>query len=353
MSEIVRDEPRVRLHYSVPSGTSEGSAAILAAAGGVRIPWQELDIAYFDLVLAAEPTLVSGISGPAIVLGPDPIQQETAGPRGVELPGVELPGAEAPPGHRSTPRSWALAHQRQRDRLRARYSGPALPCVVVGDPTYDRLIASKPMRSDYRTAVKVCAGQNLVLVALAGDPGSWFDRSTKLLRRLSRELPAVKYRLMLLLPSGAGYAPGIRQARARISGADGNRFMLIEPEIDWRSILIAADQVVGEYGTVTGYAAAIGRPVWLTDGPKTGVPGSIAESVLSVASFIDPVVPLCQQIPTSVARRAAGRYEIVDRLTSMPGRSACALRSQIYPLLRLDGPQGRTRYRPVPVPKLE
>ncbi|MGW0436795.1 hypothetical protein ACWDV4_30155 [Micromonospora sp. NPDC003197] len=344
MSEIVRDEPRVRLHYSVPPGTSEGVAAILAAAGGLRIPWQELDVAHFDLVLAAEAALVSGISGPAIILGPDPIQQELVEPRGVE----------SPPGPRSTPRLWALAHERQRDRLHARYSGPDLRCVVVGDPTYDRLIMSKPMRRAYRTAVKVCGKQNLVLVVLAGDPRSWFARSTMLLRRLSDELPTVTHRLMLLLPSGAGYAPGIRQVRAWISGTDGNRVTLVEPEIDWRSILIAADQVIGEYGTVTGYAAAIGRSVWLTDGPKIGsLPRSVAESVLSVASSIDPVIPLRQQIPTSVARRAAGRDEIVRRLTSMPCRSACALRSQMYPLLRFGGPENLLRHRPVPVPKLK
>jgi hypothetical protein len=42
---------------------------------------------------------------------------------------------------------------------------------------------------------------------------------------------------------------------------------LVEPEVDWRAVLVAADYAIGDHGSATTYAAAIGTPILHTDLP--------------------------------------------------------------------------------------
>lgn len=75
------------------------------------------------------------------------------------------------------------------------------------------------------------------------------------------------------------WSPYRWQVRAWLTGCVRADLGLLPQEESWRAALVAADVVIGDYGSVTGYAAGIGVPVLLTaDRPARCCPRARPES---------------------------------------------------------------------------
>ncbi|WP_370468446.1 hypothetical protein [Streptacidiphilus sp. P02-A3a] len=72
-----------------------------------------------------------------------------------------------------------------------------------------------------------------------------------------------EYRVAAVLHPNIWHGHGTGQIRTWLDRACRNGLTLIDPLDGWRQALIAADAVIGDFGSVSYYAAALGLPVLL------------------------------------------------------------------------------------------
>ncbi|NBH02577.1 hypothetical protein [Amycolatopsis sp. SID8362] len=239
-----------------------------------------------------------------------------------------------------------LSHADQLRRLEAEIPAAAEVAVVAGDPCFDRLTASVPFRDRYRSALGV-GDRTLVVLTSTWSSPSLLGSRPQLPRELVAELSPDRYVVALVLHPNISHGHG--RGAVRQWYADCLRSgMLVLDELDgWRAGLVAADLVIGDHGSVTGYAAALGRPTLL--GAFDDVPPSTPISVLGDTAGRLPVHgPYAPAISAAVESRATGRFApVADLVTSVPGESLALLRKSFYSLLDLAEPAGEPAVVPV------
>ncbi|MFJ1758556.1 hypothetical protein [Kitasatospora sp. NPDC088134] len=248
-----------------------------------------------------------------------------------------------------------LSHPDQVDRLAAACPEAAHTAVLGGDPCFDRMLAALPRRDAFRRALGVRSGQRLLVLNSTWNPTSLFgdggpdDVLPLLLSRLP-ELPLDEYRVAVVLHPNVWHGHGPGQVRLWLDGARRAGVALVDPVADWRQALIAADAVIGDFGSVSYYAAALGTPVLLA---ATG--GTVLDGGSQVAAFVraaprlDPYAALAPQVADLLARGEVptGPAELT---TSDPGRSAALLRTLFHRFLGLPEPAAPALLDPLPLP---
>ncbi|WP_212764396.1 hypothetical protein [Streptomyces sp. I05A-00742] len=138
-----------------------------------------------------------------------------------------------------------------------------------------------------------------------------------------------------------GHGPG--QVRAWLDRARRAGLTLVDPLGGWRQALIAADCVLGDHGSVTYYAAAIGRPVLLGSFPEEDLdPDSPVAAFGRTAPRLRPSDDLRRQLDEAVETHDPDRYaEAAALVSSVPGRSAALLRGVLYGIAGLPEPSAR------------
>ncbi|WNI28046.1 hypothetical protein [Streptomyces sp. ITFR-6] len=251
-----------------------------------------------------------------------------------------------------------LSHPEQCDRLRASCPEAAPTAVLAGDPCFDRALAARPYRERFRRALGVRAGQRLIVLNSTWNPASFFgdggaggdDLLPALLPRLAGEFPVDEYRFAAVLHPNIWHGHGPGQVRAWLDRARRCGLVLIDPLEGWRQALVAADAVVGDHGSVTFYAAALGTPVLLAAAPLDELdPGAPISDFMRVAPRLDPGAPLRGQIDRLVKhhRPLPGPAEYT---TSVPGEAAVRLRSLFYSMMGAAEPEWAASLEPLPLP---
>ncbi|MFF4530508.1 hypothetical protein ACFY1P_14655 [Streptomyces sp. NPDC001407] len=241
-----------------------------------------------------------------------------------------------------------LSHPEQLDRLGAACPEAVPTAVLGGDPCYDRILDALPHRDRFRRALGVAAGQRLIVVNSTWSPGSLFgdgdeDLLPSLLPRLTAELPADEYRVAAVLHPNIWHGHGPGQVRAWLDRARAAGLVLVPPLEGWRQALIAADCVLGDHGSVTYYAAAIGTPVLLGAFPDAALdPDSPVAALGRTAPRLRPHEGLRAQLDHVVDHHEPGRYRaFADQVSSDPGASARLLRRVFHDLIGIPEPAGR------------
>ncbi|MEV6350496.1 hypothetical protein [Actinoplanes sp. NPDC051851] len=219
----------------------------------------------------------------------------------------------------------------------------AVPAAVVaGDPCYDRLIASRPFRAAYRRRLGITDNRMVVLVSSTWSASSLWGSWPELIERLGAELPADTYQLMAVLHPNVVQGHGGYQVRAWLAGALRAGLILIPPEHGWQAGLIAADMVIGDHGSVTAYASALGKAVLLGAFPDDEVaPGTAVHELGRLADRLDRETPLRPQIEKAWNEHQPFRYAEVARLaSSSPGEAADRIRTLFYNVLGRSEPCG-------------
>jgi hypothetical protein len=252
-----------------------------------------------------------------------------------------------------------LSHPEQLDRLRAACPEALPTALLAGDPCYDRLLAARPYRTRFRRALDVRRGQRLIVLNSTWNPESLFgdggeaDVLPSLLPRLTRELPADEYRVAAVLHPNIWHGHGPGQVRAWLDGAVRGGLVLVDPLDGWRQALLAADAVIGDFGSVSYYAAALGTPVLLAaDAPERLDPASPVAAFTRDAPRLSPGAALPEQLDALITghRPPSGPGQLVS---SAPGRSAALLRAHFYARLGLGEPPGPGLLDPLPLPPHE
>ncbi|WP_037958593.1 hypothetical protein [Streptomyces violens] len=379
---LFRDDLRVQL-LATCTGSSPFQAGVpelLAETGVPVLPWEQALQTPVDLAVTASfGGQLAELSGKLAVLShgagynkrletPNAKRQTPDGGERGDVPGQRSSASE-PPVFGFGP-EWTLAdgapiadamvlsHPEQLRRLRAACPQAADTAVLAGDPCFDRMLAARPYRDRFRRALGVAPGQRLVLLnstwnpeALFGDGGD--DVLPALLARLTAELPADEYRTAAVLHPNIWHGHGPGQIRAWLDRARRAGLTLVDPLTGWQQALLAADLVIGDYGSVSYYAAAHGTPVLVgADSPAGLAADSPVADFVRRAPRLDPYAPLRPQLDAALAghRPLPGPAALT---TSAPGASARLLRRAFYGLMGLPEPPEPALLDPLPLPPYE
>ncbi len=342
--DLVESDPRIQVVFTAaPDVFDVDVPRFLRDIDAAIIPWQQATRERFDLALAAWSGGIGRLHAPVLLL-PHGAGYGKRSPS--ELGAVYGLGRnELIARGRLLPASIVLSHQAQHDLL-AEQCPAALPVAeVMGDPCYDRLCVSLGRRAAYRAALGIEPDQQLVVIASTWGTGGLFGRFPDLVTDIVCTLDPKRYRVAMLLHPAA-WAHGRRQLGAWLARARAAGLMLFQPTRDWRGVLVAADQVVGDHGSVSTYAAAIGRPIRYVDTGAALASGSAQEHLRTHATRWQPDRPVDEQ-PEPNADLAE---EVRDRLTSFAGQAHQRLRAAMYRLLDLAEPATAPIVEAVPAP---
>ncbi|OPF79537.1 hypothetical protein VT50_0215870, partial [Streptomyces antioxidans] len=251
-----------------------------------------------------------------------------------------------------------LSHPEQLERLRQVCPEAEQASVLAGDPCFDRMLAGRSHRERFRRALGVRRGQRLVVLNSTWNPEGFFgsgggqDVLPSLLPRLAAELPTDDYRLAAVLHPNIWYGHGPGQIRAWLDRARRAGLTLIDPVHAWRQALLAADVVLGDFGAVSYYAAALDIPVLLASATRDRLdPEAPLATFVQEAPRLDPYGPLRDQLEDLLARhRPSATARPAEYISSDPGASAALLRRLFYALMDLPEPTAPALLEPLPLP---
>ncbi|MDA2811097.1 hypothetical protein O4J56_10655 [Nocardiopsis sp. RSe5-2] len=250
------------------------------------------------------------------------------------------------------PSALVLSHEEQRDRVARSCPEALAAAVVAGDPTFDRILAGRRWRDDYRRALGA-DGRRLVLLTSTWGPSSLLGRRPELIRRVLRELPRDEYRVVLVAHPNAWYGHGMWQMRTWLASCERSGLAVLPPRAGWQAALAAADHVIGDHGSVTFYGAALGTHTMLGAFPHDEVdPDSPVGAFGRSARVLDDAAPIEHQLLDDAAAHEPDRFAPqTSQLTSLPGKSGATLRALFYGLMNLAEPAVPARVTPPDTPE--
>jgi hypothetical protein len=357
---LLESDLRIQVVFTAaPDVFSNGVSDLLRDFGGVVISWDQATRMAFDLALAAAYGSVHELHAPLIVLPHGAGYNKLAVRRsmGGAVAGRGVYGLDPQSivrGGSVVPTAIVLSHKADLGLL-GRQCPEALPvALVVGDPCYDRVLASYPHRAMYRRALEVSETHKLVVTVSTWGSRSLFGQAIDVLDRMLAELPPNEYRIITLMHPNVWFGHGPRQVRAWLTGAVERGLRLVPPSSDWLGALIAADLVVGDHGSVAVYGAAAKVPVILAGFPGDDVSPASASALLAASA---PRLREDRAIAGQLADAQAGYRTAVSelvaaRITSEPGRFNQNMRRLMYRLLGLSQPATIPTMPPAGVPAL-
>ncbi|MFG2707413.1 hypothetical protein [Streptomyces sp. NPDC048386] len=337
---LLRGDDRVTVVFAHDPTSAFGSGVLdlLHGAGCRVMPWEQLERIAPDLILSASENIdVPEGHCPVLVLphgvGFQKLVPDSRGPH-ERLSGV------VPDSLLESGRAWlAVSHPAQEEQLLATHPKAAGRTLLVGDPCFDELLASRESRDAYREALGVPAGRRLIVVSSTWGPTSLLGRHPHLPASLLGELPCDEYLVAAIVHPNVWAAHGAWQIRVLQAAALDAGLRLVPAVHAWRAALVAADAVVGDHGSVTLYGASAGTPVLLGAFGADAVPGTAIHGLAAVAPRLDLRGDLRRQVEHVIHEHTPERYAAVAQSAfAEPGQALPRLRAALYRLLRLPEP---------------
>lgn len=353
---LLEADHRLQVVFTVPEAGElwQGTEEFVHGCGGLVVPWSQAQQHDWDLVVSASHRHIEAVHGRLLVMphGAGAVKSRcysrkagtpTRMTTGLDRELLTFRG-------RLIPAAIALTHDRELGVLR-RTCPEALPvAVVAGDLCLDRMMTSRPFRRQYRLALGVADHEELVTVSSTWSPVSTFGRHPELYERLLDEAAGGPVRIAAVLHPNVWAVHGAWQVRAWLAGAVRRGLMIIPPEEGWRATMIASDHVIGDHGSTTSYAAAIGRPVHLATFPDHSLRRrSIAGALARTVSRLDHGRPLLSQLRQQAGQSGNGR--LAGQISARRGRSAAIFRDTMYRLLELSLPPFPPPMSALPLPR--
>ncbi|WP_116199285.1 hypothetical protein [Amycolatopsis circi] len=348
---LLERDLRVQVMFTVPHSTDRwaGVEEYVRAQHGLLLPWEQAVAHRFDLVLAACHRQIDQVRGPLMLIGHGIGQvrprrfSRKAGSATVETTGLdrELLTFRG----RVLPAVLGLSTESEVGVLRERCPEALPAAVVAGDLCLDGMRAASGLRERYRRALGV-GSRRLVVLSSTWFTDSAFGRVPKLPEAIVNALPDDRYAVAAVLHPNVWAVHGRRQVAAWLDGCRGLR--VLPPEQGWQATMLAADWVIGDHGSTTGYAAALGRPVTLASLPDGQArAGSVADLVRARSEPLDLDQPLERQEEAAIAAAPRLAAEVLPVVSTRIDCSAGILRSAMYRLLELSEPN-TPAYPPLP-----
>ncbi|WP_258907151.1 hypothetical protein [Actinokineospora sp. UTMC 2448] len=340
---------RVQPVYAVPQGADawHGVETHVRSLGGLVLPWEQAIRQEWDLVISACREGIEQVHGNLLLLphGAGAAKSRTRSRMSMASePTTGLDREVLVHSGRIIPARIALHTDDDMRLISARCPEARARAFVAGDPCLDRMLASRAYRERYRAAMGVAPDQDLVLMTSTWSPASAFGTHWDLPERLMAEFPSA--RVALVLHPNVWAVHGASTIRGWLARALARGLAVIPPERGWQGAVLAADVVVGDHGSTTAYAVAVGVRVALASAPVDNLRrGSVADQVRRTVVTIDHSRPLAPQLA-----RAAPVPAFATALSSRLGEAHARLREAVYQLLGLAVPDWDATPGCVPVP---
>ncbi|MDQ7807728.1 hypothetical protein Q5425_28675 [Amycolatopsis sp. A133] len=357
---LIGTDHRTQRVYAVPDNGEDRPdvAEHIRGRGEVLLSMEQARRDAHGLVLAGSDRGIDDVRGPVLLvphgggLGQYRPQRAATGTDGKPVTGLD-PTRLLRHG-RVRPTRIVLTHDRELDLL-TRICPQAVPhALVAGDIAFDRLVAGSAHRDRYRRALGVRPGRQLVVVTSTWSPRSGFGHNPHLFRDVARALPAEDFRVVASLHPQIWSQHGTAQVLGWLSEGLEAGLEVLAPRTDWRGAVTAADYLMGDYTSLTTFAAGAGTPVLrVPHGPQPLLPGTPAAVLAAHSPLWDTTRPLLPQLHAAADAQGRGLgARIAGLLTSRPGQAAKTLRTQMYDLLGLSEPARPALLSPAPPPRL-
>jgi len=351
---VFAGDDRIDRIFTLVPGSDFGVDALAAIehAGARTLPWAEACRSSFDLILAASPKGELGLlHGTRVLLPHGAGFNKTVRGEGSSDSASGLDPAYLTPGDRALAAFHALAHPSQIGRLAALSPVAAEHAAVVGDPTLERILASRTHRDRYREALGTGARTLIALTSTWG-PESLLRRRPTLAADLQAQLPVDGYQLALIVHPNERSRLGAFNLTESLAPALDAGLILPRPYQEWAAVLIAADAVVTDHGSTALYAAALDRPlIGAYDGGDELIPGSPMDDLLARSPRLRRSHPLRAGLEAALAAHRPGvARDCAGSAFAEQGRALERLQQELYRLLGTAPPAVTATARPLPVP---
>jgi hypothetical protein len=341
----------VRRMFTLVPGSEFGVDALAAIerVDGCTIPWSEAQCRTFDLIIAASPKgELRMLRGPRVLLPHGAGFGKTVPTEGSVGAASGLDPAFLLSNGRMLAALYGLAHPSQVTRLAAFSPQAAAHAAVVGDPTLDRILASRDRRDAYRAALGT-GGRTLVVLTSTWGRESLLRRRPTLPADLASSLPHDAYQVALIVHPNE---------RSRLGGFDLTEYLtpaldagviLAGPYEEWGAVLVAADVVVSDHGSTALYAAALDCPLIAAyDGSEELIEGSPIAELLKHSPGLDDPGGIEAALAT---HRPGASCALAEHAFAEQGHALERLREELYRLLDLPRPTVQLDARPLPAPR--
>lgn len=357
---VIESNPDVQeVHTVAPDDAfGGGTERFLEDSGCLVVPWTQAKLTRFDVNLTAAYGSLEDLWGPVIVL-----------PHGIGY-NKYAPGVRGRPTaqHRSVygldpqritrngqvvPTRIVLSHPEQLELLAEVGPEAVEVAVVAGDPTVDLMVSSRSRRGSYRDALAVAADEELVVISSTWGPNSLFGQHCSSLDEMVGDLVASGRKVAFLLHPNVWIAHGRRKVLALLRPAMARGMIVLPPENDWRSTMVAADLVVGDHGSATLYGAHLRIPVVVTTAgrPDVVASGPVAD-LLDAAPHLDRAQSLAHQLRAARRGFEPGRYDwITGRISGAPGKFHEIMAATVDDVLGTSRPNRPRATAPLPAPR--
>jgi len=348
-----RDDFRIRLVFTIDesSAFSTGVRDLLSESGVRLVEWsriQEHAFKYHLALTASENIDFSAIDTHTILL-PHGLGFNKLVPGAHGSP-LRLAGLPPEPVIRAGRVTIALSHAEQRDQLHAVDPDAASRTEIVGDPTFDRLQASRGLRTRYREAWGT-GDRTLIAVASTWGRQSVIGRWHALPAQLLAALETDSYQVAVIMHPNVWAYYGELQISLWLSAALDAGLVLVPPESGWHAALIAADQVITDHGSLGLFAAALDKPLLMTGHATETVADTPVDALARSVGLLRSGDDLRRQLDDVRTRHAGGEYDdITGRVFDRVGDATNNVRSLIYRRLGLPPPAHTPSVTRIPVP---
>ncbi|MBE8519245.1 hypothetical protein ILP97_17280 [Amycolatopsis sp. H6(2020)] len=335
----------------------DGLADAIARTGIITIPWEQAKQTRFDLAISAshhgeltDITARRAILSHGIGYTKYSPRRAESGERRAESGERRAFGLSAEWLLRDgspLADAFVLSHPDQVREI-GEHAPAALPAAVVaGDPCLDRITASIPFRDRYRATLGI-GERTLVLLTSTWSQHSLLGARPQLPREILAELSPDSFAVALILHPNITHGHGMAAVRQWYADCLRSGMLILDEVEGWRAGLVAADVVIGDHGSVTGYAAALGKPTLL--GAFDDVPPATPISILGeLAPRLAQHGPYRPDIIAAARPRPDHPFVPVQQLaTSAPGEALSLLRKHFYSLLDLSEPNSEVAVVPIP-----
>lgn len=209
----------------------------------------------------------------------------------------------------------------------------------AGDPIYDSLTAHAQFCATYKEALQV-HDQKLITISSTWGPSSLISKHPLLAKRLLQTLPANEYALALVLHPYVWAAHGEWQIKTWFR-RELNAGLLIIPHMQgWQATILASDCAVGDHGSVTHYAAALGIPTILAASSVTSSERetSIVENTMAHSKFFEDAGDVIHFVD-GLAKNENSISPTADEVFPYAGQAIKRIRSFAYELLGIPEPR--------------
>lgn len=350
-------DPRLSVKFVIDKGSryARDLPAYLRGEDIEVITWREARARRWDLILAAHANQnLRKLRGPLMIIphgaGHCRILPSSTGSRHAP---VGIARGQIAWRKKVIPAAIGLSHESQMAQVAAWCPEAVRRAYVIGDPTFDRIVANRLLREEFRALLGV-GDRRVAVVSSTWGEFSSAGKARELAHRLVAQLPADEWLVILVFHPNVWCGDSTRWELVNshfVDARDGGA-LIMKPQNGWQTALLAADVVIGDHGSVSFYGAALGVPFRLS---ATGLeeldPSSPRVLLSQITPRLDVHGDLLAQIESAIAKHdPVLNKKITDHTLGEQGRSLQLLRAKFYELLRLPPPNKPSRMRPLPKP---